>query len=321
MWRLRSERRHTPASATAVKSRLLSSVALAATALLIAAPSPGAGPARQVRDDAGDQITVGDAPCRFVSLAPGTTAMLYAAGAAHCLVGTIAHSIEPPDAAKLPIVGDAETLDFEQLLALRPTVVVVAVDVVQRVRIDRIRALGIPVYQVHVTRLAGMSESLRRLGALAGTEGAANKKADELAIELAALDARYRSLAPVRVLYQIWDRPIYTIGGRHVISDALTLCGAVNVFADLNTAAPAITREAAVLRNPELILASAPPGVADEWLAEWRKFPALAAVRDRQLVSHVDERIDRMGPSVIAATGNLCAVIDKARSAQADARR
>jgi iron complex transport system substrate-binding protein len=239
---------------------------------------------------------------------------LFAAGAGHCVVGTIAHSDEPAEAARVPVVGDAETLDFEQLIALRPTVVVVAVDVVQRVRIDRIRALGIPVYQVHVTRLAQMPESLRRLGLLAGTEEAANREADSLATELAALDARYRNRAPIRVLYQIWDRPIYTIGGRHVINDALALCGAVNVFADLTTAAPAVTREAAVLRNPELILASAPPGAAGEWLAEWRKFPAMAAVRNRHLVNYVDERIDRMGPSVIAATGNLCAVIDEARA-------
>jgi iron complex transport system substrate-binding protein len=271
--------------------------------------------ARAVRDDAGDPITAKPGPCRFVSLAPGTTAMLYAAGAAHCLVGTIAHSTEPADAASLPIVGDAETLDFEQLLALRPTVVVVAVDVVQRVRIDRIKAMGIPVYQVHVTRLAGMPDSVRRLGALAGTAAVADRKADELASELGALDARYRNRRPVRVLYQIWDRPIYTIGGRHVITDALASCGAVNVFADLETAAPAVTREAVVLRNPELILASAPPGAADGWLAEWQKFPAMAAVRDRHLVNYVDERIDRMGPSVIPATANLCAVIDQARTA------
>ena len=77
------------------------------------------------------------------------------------------------EAARVPVVGDAETLDFEQLIGLRPTVVVVAVDVVQRVRIDRIKALGIPVYQVHVTRLAQMPESLRRLGSLAGTEAVA----------------------------------------------------------------------------------------------------------------------------------------------------
>jgi iron complex transport system substrate-binding protein len=281
--------------------------------LLLARSTGAAESPRQLRDDSGETVTVNAAPCRIVSLAPGTTAMLFAAGAGDCMVGTIAHSKEPAEAAKITVVGDAETLDFEQLIGLRPTVVVVAVDVVQRVRIDRIRALGIPVYQVHVTRLAQMPESLRRLGTLAGTEAAANREADALATELTAIDTRYRSRAPVRVLYQIWDRPIYTIGGRHVINDALELCGAVNVFADLGTAAPAVTREAVVLRDPELILASAPPGVADDWLAEWRKYPAMAAVRDRQLVKYVDERIDRMGPSVIAATGKLCAVIDKAR--------
>ena len=282
---------------------------------LIAGSGHAADSPRQLRDDVGDTIAIGSAPCRIVSLAPGTTAMLFAAGAGHCVVGTIAHSDEPVEAGRVTVVGDAETLDFEQLIGLRPTVVVVAVDVVQRVRIDRIRTLGIPVYQVHVTRLAQMPESLRRLGQLAGTEIAAKQKADELDTELAALDARYRNRAKLRVLYQIWDRPIYTIGGRHVITDALELCGAVNVFADLETAAPAVTREAAVLRNPQLILASAPPGAAADWLAEWRKFPALAAVRDGQLVSHVDPRIDRMGPSVIAATGQLCAVIDDARAA------
>jgi iron complex transport system substrate-binding protein len=283
-------------------------------ALLFTGLVQAAEPTREFRDDAGDTIALASAPCRIVSLAPGTTAMLFAAGAGHCLVGTIAHSDEPAEAARVPVIGDAETLDFEQLMGLRPTVVVVAVDVVQRVRIDRIRALGIPVYQVHVTRLAQMPESLRRLGSLAGTEAVANREADELTAELAKIAKLYRNRAPVRVLYQIWDRPIYTIGGRHVINDALNLCGAVNVFADLTTAAPAVTREAAVLRNPDLILASAPPGAADEWLAEWRKFPALAAVRGGKLVSYVDPRIDRMGPSVIAATGNLCAVIDGARA-------
>src|SRR5205085_831738 len=144
------------------------------------------------RADVGEAVPAKPGPCRFVSLAPGTTAMLYAAGAAHCLVGTIAHSTEPAEAARLPIVGDAETLDFEQLLALAPTAVVVAVDVVQRMRIDRIKAMGIPVYQVHVTRLAGMPDSVRRLGALAGTQPVADRAADALSAALETLSARYR---------------------------------------------------------------------------------------------------------------------------------
>lgn len=274
---------------------------------------PLAALAREVRDDTGSVVKVGDAPCRIISLAPGTTAMLYAAGAGPCLVGTIAHSDEPAEAASIKVVGDAETLDFEQLLALRPTVVVVAVDVVQRVRIDRLRQLGIPVYQVHVTKLAGMPESLRRLGALTDTAPAAALAAAALDAELARITTTYRAKEPLRVLYQIWDQPIYTIGGKHVITDALTTCGATNVFAELTTAAPAVTREAAVLRDPDLILVSAPPGEGEEWLAAWRKFPALSAVRNDQLVKYSDLRIDRMGPSVIAATASLCEVIDRAR--------
>lgn len=274
---------------------------------------PAAAGTRTVRDDTQADVTVSTATCRIVSLAPGTTAMLYAAGAGHCLVGTIAHSKEPPEAASVPIVGDAESLDFEQLIALRPTAVVVAVDVVQRVRIDRIRSLGIPVYQVHVKRVAGMAESIRRLGELTGTAADAKRSADALDVELAKIAERYRDRPNLRVLYQIWDQPIYTIGGDHVITDALRVCGATNIFAELRTAAPAVTREAAVTRDPDLILVSAPPEAAADWVAQWRRIPALRAVRQGKLVAYVDERMDRMGPSLIEATAGLCEVIDRAR--------
>jgi iron complex transport system substrate-binding protein len=282
--------------------------------LIVLATAAQSSP-RSVVDDTGASVTLGENSCRIVSLAPGTTAMLYAAGAGHCLTGTIAHSKEPPEAARIPVVGDAETLDFEQLLTLRPAVVVVAVDVVQRARIDRIRALGIPVYQVHVTRLAQMAESLQRLGELTGTAAIAGPRAAELRARLGQLQARYRQRAPLRVLYQIWDQPIYTIGGRHVISDALGICGATNVFADLSTAAPAVTREAALLRDPDVILVSAPPASADAWIAEWRKFPALRAAATGRILPYADERMDRMGPSVIDAAEALCTLLDGVRDA------
>jgi iron complex transport system substrate-binding protein len=282
--------------------------------LLLSALAAGAAPTREIYDDTGTAVRVPAQNCRIVSLAPGTTAMLFAVGAAPCLVGTIAHSDEPKEAASIPVIGDAETLDFERLLALRPTTVVVAVDVVQRVRIDRLRTLGIPVYEVHVTSLAQMPESLRRLGILTATETLARARADAYARQLQRLAATYRDRAPLRVLYQIWDRPIYTIGGKHVITDALRLCGADNVFADLDTAAPAVTREAAVLRDPDLIMVSAPPQAAAEWIAEWQRYPALRAVREGRVMPYADERMDRMGPSVIDATASLCVLIDGART-------
>lgn len=283
--------------------------------LACASPLLAAGATREVRDDTGATVRVEDGHCRIVSLAPGTTAMLFAAGAGDCLIGTIAYSKEPAEAAKVPVIGDVETLDFERLLAMRPSVVVVAVDVVQRTRIDRIRSLGIPVYQVHVTSLPGMPESLRRLGALTGTRETADARARALDARLAQLRAAYAARPRIRVLYQIWDRPIYTVGGRHVITDALTLCGATNIFAELGTAAPAVTRESVLARDPELVIASGPPDATGAWLAEWRRYPALRAVRGGSLVAHTDERLDRMGPSVIEATAQLCEVIERARPA------
>ena len=78
------------------------------------------------------------------------------------------------------------------------------------------------------------------------------------------------------VLLEIWDRPIYTIGGRHLISDALRLCGAHNIFADLNDAAPVVDVEAVIARDPDMIIAAAPVGGAAAWLAEWRRIHGFA---------------------------------------------
>ena len=145
----------------------------------------------------------------------------------------------------MPVVGDAETLDFEQLLALRPTVVVVAVDVVQRVRIDRIRSLGIPVYQVHVTSLAQMPESLRRLGELTGTAALARRARRGLRAELDATGGTLPGThAGARALPDLGSAYLHD---RRPARDQrrAAVCGARNIFADLDTAAPAVTREAA----------------------------------------------------------------------------
>ncbi|MCT6647268.1 hypothetical protein N4G37_14465, partial [Enterococcus faecalis] len=64
------------------------------------------------------------------------------------------------------------------------------------------------------------------------------------------------------------------------MTDALRLCGARNIFADLNDMGPAVDVEAVIARDPQIIVAIAPPQTAREWLDEWKKFPRLRAVRD-----------------------------------------
>jgi iron complex transport system substrate-binding protein len=270
-------------------------------------------PLRQVPDDLGRLIELAPPPLRIVSLTPGATEMLFAAGAGAQLVATVEYSSEPTAARGVPRIGDVAAIDMERLVALRPQVVIAWPAGGNPAQRAKIAALGIPLYQQQVARLSDLPGSLRRLGVLAGTEAAAEPAAQALETRLAALARAYGATTVdghrPTVLLQVWNRPIYTVGGRHLMSDALELCGARNVFADLPEPGPLVDTEAVIARNPDIILAAAPPGEGAAWVADWRRFPSLGAVRDHRVVAFENQALSRLGPSVLDATEELCRTI------------
>jgi len=265
---------------------------------------------RAVQDDLGGTVEVIAAPLRIVSLTPGATEMLFAAGAGGQLIATVQYSSEPPAARSVPRIGDVAAIDMERLVALHPDVVIswpAGGNPAQRAKIT---ALGIPLYRQQVARLADLPVSLRRLGVLAGTAAVAEPAATALEARLRALSQTYsvHGHRP-RVLLQVWNRPIYTIGGQHLMSDALEICGARNVFADLPEPGPLVDTEAVIGRNPDIILAAAPPGEGAAWVADWQRFASLAAVRNHRVVAFENQALSRLGPSVLDATEELCRTI------------
>jgi iron complex transport system substrate-binding protein len=266
-----------------------------------------------VTDDTGKTVTLAATPRRIVSLAPGATEMLFAAGAGRQLIATVQFSDEPAAARQVPRIGDVVAIDMEKLLSLRPEVAVVWPGGGNPAQIEEIGRMGIPLYRQQVNTLADLPGSIRRLGLLAGTSPAADPAADQLDSRLKALAHRYGSGKHPSVLLEVWNHPIYTVGGTHLMSDALKLCGARNVFGDLRDLGPAVDVEAVVARNPDIIVAAAPPGAGPEWLADWRRFTSLRAVRTGNLISFEDQRLTRLGPSVVDATEELCKVLAAAR--------
>lgn len=273
-----------------------------------------------VTDDFGRKVTVRYPPRRIVSLAPGATAMLFAAGAGSQLVGTIEYLGQPASERNLPKIGSADAIDMERLIALKPDVVIVWPDGNNPAQIATIERLGLPVYRQEAVTLDGIGASIRRLGRLAGTSGVADEAAAALEARVAILRKEYANPShPPTVLLEVWDRPLYTVGGRELMSDALRLCGARNVFADLPERAPAVGIEAVLARNPDIIIAAAPPGKGASWLAEWRRFPSLRAVRTGRLIAFEDQRLVGLGPGVIDATAAMCGKI-AASSGRADSK-
>ena len=288
--------------------------ASAAAAAALAAPATASTTTRPpIVDDTGHEVALAQPARRIVALAPSATALLFAAGAGDRVVATIRFADEPEAAGRVPRIGDVQAIDLEKLLALHPDVVVVTDAITSPLMVDRVRGLGIPVYTTRYTRLADIAPSVRRLGILAGTRAIADREAATLAAQLAALRKAYEGRARISVLYQVWSPPIYTIGGTHIVTDALAVCGARNAFASERVAAPAVGIEAVLARNPDAIVVSAPRKEAQEWMAEWRRFPRLAATAARHLYVFDDPRLDRMGPGAIEAAAGLCRLIDAAR--------
>jgi iron complex transport system substrate-binding protein len=153
---------------------------------------------------------------------------------------------------------------------------------------------------------------MRRLAVLAGTDGAAAAAAFSARID--ALRAQYASRSTVRVFYQVWAAPLMTLSGRHVVSEAIVLCGGRNVFADLAPVAPSVSVEAVLARDPQLIVTAEAGGRPGDALAQWQRFPGLAATRNGQFATLDADRINRSGPRLADEIGALCRAIEATRA-------
>jgi iron complex transport system substrate-binding protein len=170
------------------------------------------------------------------------------------------------------------------------------------------------VYYNEPRKVDDVASSLERLGKLAGTEAVAYAAARTYRERVRALRERYGGREPVSVFYEIWNRPLYTVNGKHLIGDVIRLCGGRNVFADLPALAPVVTQEAVLKANPDAIVASGMGGVRPEWLVEWKSWPDLTAAKLDNLFAIESDLINRHGPRIAEGARRLCEMLDAARS-------
>jgi iron complex transport system substrate-binding protein len=284
---------------------------LAAAGALLAAVLASAPVRAEVAvvDDAGVRVALAAPARRIVSLAPHVTELLFAAGAGAQVVGVVAGSNFPPQAARLPSVGDVNAIDLERLVALAPDLVVTW-PYTTSAQLAAIRRRGIAVFTSDAKSIDGIAVDLERLGVLAGTEVAAARAARDFRAAIAASRAAVvPRAAPVRVFYEIWGEPIFTVGGGHLISAAIALCGGVNVFGDLTVAAPVVDAEAVIAAAPEVIVAGADDAKRPAWLDAWKRWPQIPAVRDHRLRVVDANFLHRPGPRFAQGVAQLCAAI------------
>lgn len=266
-----------------------------------------------VKDDAGHVVTLAQPAQRVVSLAPHATELLFAAGGGERVVGVVSHSDFPAQAKRIPSVGDSRQIDVERLLALKPDLLVVWLHGSSARQLEQLQQLGIPLFYSEPHALADIPDAVSRLGQLLGTEAIATKRATELRQTLTTLAARYKGRPTVRMFYQVWSKPLYTLNGRHIVSDAIRLCGGENIFDRLATTAPIVNVEAVLQENPEAIVTGSNQQQTETGLSMWNNYPTLLAVKNKNLFSVDADLINRAGPRLIDGAAALCEKLDLAR--------
>jgi iron complex transport system substrate-binding protein len=274
-----------------------------------------------VTDDSGQPVVLAAPARRIVSLAPYLTELLFAAGAGAAVVGVSEYSDYPEAARGIPRIGGGGGLDLERIVAARPDLVVAWQSGNPAYQVQRLRELGLTLFVSEPRRLDAIPLTIGRLATLAGTGSAARPVIDAFKRRLAVLRETFPGRAPVRVYYQIWDRPLMTVNGAHLIDDVIRLCGGRNVFADLPDLAPQVGIEAVLRRNPQVIIVAAGRDEAGAQLASWRRWRRLAAVGNGQLYAIDRDLLVRHTPRILDGAEQLCRILDQARAGDQQEQR
>jgi len=271
--------------------------------LVLAATMTAAAPCRAdlVKDMLGRAVALPAPPQRIVSLVPSVTEVIYALGAEDRLAGVTDYCDWPPAARRKPRVGSMVTPSLEALVALKPDLVVATDEGNRHETIQQIQRLGIPLYLVHVDRVAGALDMIARLGQLTERQMAAAPLQASIERRMAAVREAVRPFHVRRVLYVLWPDPLLVPGRDSLITELITLAGGESITAGEPDSYPRFSLEAAVARAPEVIIladhgSGEGSGAGRPAPEKWQRLTSVPAVRAGRLHSADLSILHRYGP-------------------------
>lgn len=255
-------------------------------------------------------------PERIISLAPHVTEMLFSAGAGDKVVGVVAYSDFPETALSIESVGSYNAINIEKIIQLNPDLIIAWRSGNRTRDIEKLEQLGFNIAYSEPYQLTDIVQEIRLFGQQLNTQTQADAVAERLENILSKLQQSYQHKTKVTAFYQIWNSPLMTINGNQFISQALTLCGAENVFAGLPVLAGEVSVESVIEKNPDTILLGGEQAVQQGWLTDWQRWHTLSAVKNSQIHLLNADTFQRPTERFIDGIEGLCQLIDQTRLQQ-----
>jgi iron complex transport system substrate-binding protein len=204
----------------------------------------------QITDDAGVVVSFERSPQRIVSLLPSLAETVCELGQCQRLVGVDRYTNWPASVKALPKVGGGLDPNIEQIVALRPDVVLMATSSRGG---ERLRALGVKVVALEPKTHADVQRVMLRIGQLLEvTDTQRIWRAIDAAV-MAAAQSLPQSVRGTRVYFEVNAAP-YAAGENSFIGETLTRLGAKNIVPAALGPFPKLNPEFVVRANPDLIM-------------------------------------------------------------------
>ena len=247
-----------------------------------------------VVDDSGTTLVLAEPARKIVSLSPHLTELLFSLGVGDRIEATVDFSDYPEAALNIPRLGNAFSVSVEAVIEQSPDLIVAWMTGGNHRTFEQLRALGYPVFVNEASSLVGIAVAVQQLGILVGKPDRGLELAESFRVDLERLRQSSSGAGSPKVFFQISDAQLYTVNSQHLIGQAIEVCGAENIFSDVEFFVPMVSYESVVERNPDVLVVSSPyPGYKSAWDDRWNDLGWSGRVRtiDASLITRPSLRM------------------------------
>lgn len=280
---------------------LLAALLLASTLTACASTAPAAPAGIAVTDMMGREVTLAGPATRVVALSAADCEVLFAVGAGDLLVGRGEFCDYPAQVLDVPAVQSGMETNLEQIIALKPQVLLMSAMAQTEDQVRQLEAAGIACVVSDAKDIAGVYTAITLIGALTGHETDAASAIASMQSTFDALAARAGELEGKSVYFEVspLQYGLWTAGKGTFMDEIATMLGLKNVFADV-TGWAEVSEEQVLQANPDIIVTVAMyfgEGLkpVEEILsrAGWQD---LTAVKNGNILNLPNNELSRPGP-------------------------
>ncbi|WP_445475009.1 ABC transporter substrate-binding protein [Methanococcoides methylutens] len=262
-----------------------------------------------ITDSSGSIITIEKEPERIVSLMPSITEILFAVGAEDKMVGGTEDDHYPPEARNLTKVGRYTTINYETVAQLEPDLVLLD-EANGEDTIKRLEELNVQTIIVNPKTIDEIMQSILLVGTVTNNKENAQYIVDDMQQIVNSVKEGSIGVPDEerpRVLYIVWDEPMYAAGADTYPNDLIEMAGGKNIIEASGW--PTIDLETVVNADPQIIICSGMGGLSYQIMNNTKNneaFETVDAIKNDRVYPIKDPNIIELsGPRIVQGLEEL----------------